>query len=184
MKILFCDIDSVLNHSKYAEDCYQGEEYAGDVFVEDKVPLCKDNIIALKHIFEAVPDLKVVWSTDWRLYDKPEYNGFKNPRQWLEAQDWMKDRIVGKTPKKMSSTHYEEIRMWFSENEYYRCAGDGKACIDQFMPGNYINVDKFAILDDYATNAMFSYFKDNFFQCQYDTGLTMEIAEKVISHFK
>ena len=35
MKILFLDIDSVLNHSKYAEDCYQGEEYAGDVFVED-----------------------------------------------------------------------------------------------------------------------------------------------------
>lgn len=164
MKILFLDIDSVLNHSRYAEDCYQGEEYAGDAFVEDKVPLCKDNIEALKYIFDAVPDLKVVWSTDWKLHDKPEYNGFKNPRQWLEAQDWMKDRVIGKTPKKLSSTHYEEIRMWLTYEK------------------KDIEVEKFAILDDYATNAMFSYFKGNFFQCWYDSGLTMEIAEKVVAH--
>lgn len=166
MKILFCDIDSVLNHSKLAEDCYDGEECAGSAFVEDKVPLCQDNIAALKHIFEEVPDLKVVWSTDWRLYDKPDYNGFKNPRQWLEKQPWMKGRIIGKTPKKMSSTHYEEIQMWFSYDK------------------KDIEVEKFAILDDYATNAMFLYFKDSFFQCWYDTGLTMEIAEKVIVHLK
>ena len=59
----------------------------------------------------------------------------------------MKDRIVGKTPKKMSSTHYEEIRMWFTYKK------------------NGIEVEKFAILDDYVSNATFSYFKDNFFQC-------------------
>lgn len=166
MKILFVDIDSVLNHSKYAEDCYQGEECAGDAFVEDKVPLCKDNIAALKHIFEAVPDLKVVWTTDWRLYDKPDYNGFKNPRQWLEAQDWMKDRVVGKTPKKMSSTHYEEIRMWFHYGS------------------NCSMVESFAILDDYDSYGMSTYFKNDFFKCTYERGLTMEIAEKVIAHFK
>ncbi len=184
MKILFLDIDSVLNHSKHTEDCYQGEEYAGGAFVEDKVPLCKDNIEALKRIFEAVPNMKVVWSTDWRLYDKPDYHSFKNPRQWLEAQDWMKDRVVGKTPKKMSSTHYEEIRMWFSENEHCCRVGDGKACMDWFMPGNYINVDKFAILDDYDSYGMSTYFKNEFFKCTYEHGLTMEIADKVIAHFK
>lgn len=166
MKVLFLDIDSVLNHSRYAEDCYQGEECAGDAFVEDKVPLCKDNIAALKHIFEAVPDLKVVWTTDWRLYDKSDYNGFKNPRQWLEAQDWMKDRVVGKTPKKMSSTHYEEIRMWFSYEK------------------KDLVIEKFAILDDYDSYGMSTYFKNDFFKCRYDDGLTMEIADKVIDHLK
>lgn len=166
MRILFLDIDSVLNHSRYAGDCYEGEEQAGCAFVEDKVPLCKDNIAALKHIFEAVPDLKVVWSTDWRLYDKPDYHGFKNPRLWLEAQDWMKDRVIDKTPKKMSSTHYEEIRMWLHYGE--KCG----------------MVEKFAILDDYDSYGMSTYFEDEFFKCTYEHGLTMEIAEKVIAHFK
>lgn len=166
MKILFLDIDSVLNHSRYAGDCYEGEEYAGCAFVEDKVPLCKDNIEALKHLFEEVPDLKVVWSTDWRLYDKPDYNGFKNPRQWLEAQDWMEGRVIGKTPKKMSSTHYEEIRMWFSYEK------------------KDLDIEKFAILDDYDSYGMSTYFKNDFFKCWYDNGLTMEIADKVIDHLK
>ena len=165
MKVLFLDIDSVLNVSSYGEDLYNDGK-SDFPFVEDNVPLNVKCIDALKHIFKEVPDLKVVWSTDWRLYDKPTYNGFKNPRLWLEAQDWMKDRVIGKTPKKMSSTHYDEIRMWFR---------DGKNCS---------MVESFAIIDDYATNAMFSYFKDNFFQCWYDSGLTMEIAEKVVKHFK
>lgn len=78
----------------------------------------------------------------------------------------MKDKVIGKTPKKMSSTHYEEIRMWFTYEK------------------KDIEVEKFAILDDYATNAMLSYFKDSFFQCQYDSGLTMEIAEKAVRHLK
>ena len=166
MKIVFCDIDSVLNHSKYAEDCYEGEEHAGDAFVEDKVPLCKDNIEALKHIFEEVPDLKVVWSSDWRLYDKPTYNIYRNPRLWLEAQSWMEGRVIGKTPKKMSSTHYEEIRMWFSHEK------------------KDLDVEKFAILDDYDSLGMTTYFKNDFFKCEPESGLTMETANKVIEHLK
>lgn len=166
MKILFLDIDSVLNHSKPAEDLYNGEECAGSPFVEDNVPLCKDNIAALKHIFEAVPDLKVVWSTDWRLYDKPDYHGFKNPRLWLEAQDWMEGRVIGKTPKKMSSTHYEEIRMWFSYEK------------------KDLDIESFAILDDYDSYGMSTYFKDEFFKCIYDDGLTIDIADRAIAHLK
>lgn len=166
MKILFLDIDSVLNCSKYGEDLYYGAEYAMEELIEANIPLCVSCIKALMYIFKEVPDLKVVWSTDWRLYDEPTYNGYGNPRFWLEKQPWMKDRIIGKTPKKMSSTHYEEIRMWFTYEK------------------KDIEVEKFAILDDYATNAMFSYFKDNFFQCWYDDGLTMEIAEKVVKHLK
>ena len=52
--------------------------------IEANIPLCVPCLKALMYIFKEVPDLKVVWSTDWRLYDKPDYNGFKNPRQWLE----------------------------------------------------------------------------------------------------
>ena len=165
MKILFLDIDSVLNISRYGEDLYCNGR-SDFPFVEDNVPLNVKCIDALKYIFNEVPDLKVVWSTDWRIYDEPTYNGFKNPRLWLETQDWMKDRIVGKTPKKMSSTHYEEIRMWFSYEK------------------KDIEVEKFAILDDYDSYGMSTYFKNEFFKCMYDSGLTMEIAEKVVKYLR
>lgn len=168
MKILFLDIDSVLNCSKYGEDLYYGAEYAMEELIEANIPLCVPCLKALMYIFKEVPDLKVVWSTDWRLYDKPTYNGYGNPRFWLEKQPWMKGRIIGKTPKKMSSTHYEEIRMWFSYDKK-----------DQ-----NIDVEKFAILDDYDSYGMSTYFKNEFFKCTYEAGLTMEIAEKVVKHLK
>lgn len=180
MKVLFLDIDSVLNHSTYAESLYcgKGNEFAGSQLVADGIPLCKDNIDALKHILSNVPNLKVVWATDWRLSTEPIYEGWQNPRIWLESQLWFKDVVVGNTPKKMSSTHYEEIRMWFKENEFIK---KHQTC--DWMRRTYIDVDDFAILDDYASNAMFSYFKEHFFQCWWDLGLTMDIASKVVDYF-
>ena len=163
MKILFLDIDSVLNVSRYGEDLYNNGR-SDFPFVEDNVPLNVKCIDALKYIFNEVPDLKVVWSTDWRLYDKPTYNDYRNPRLWLEKQIWMKNRIIGNTPKKMSSTHYEEIRMWFTYEK------------------KDLKIEKFAILDDYDSYEMSKYFKNEFFKCMYDSGLTMEIAEKVVKH--
>lgn len=180
MKILFLDIDSVLNHSTYAESIYcgKGNEFAGSPLIANDIPLCKDNVDALKHILDSIPDLKIVWSTDWRLNNDPTYEGWHNPRIWLESQDWIKDRIIGKTPKKMSSTHYEEIRMWFTENEFIKKHQD-----KDWMKQTHIEVDDFAILDDYSSNFMFSYFKGHFFQCWWDSGLTMEIASKVVIYF-
>lgn len=185
MKILFLDIDSVLNHSTYAESIYSGKgnEFAGSELVANDVPLCKDNLKALKYILDNVPNLKIVWSTDWRLCNETIYEHWQNPRMWLESQDWIKehvldDDILKNTPKKMSSTHYEEIRFWFNANEYRKTHAD-KSWID----GPYIDVDDFAILDDYASNAMFEHFKEHFFQCWWDCGLKMDIASKVVSYF-
>ena len=167
MKVLFLDIDSVLNCSRPAEDLYSdGPGAAAGPFVEPRVPLCRANVRELRRILEAVPGLTVVWSTDWRLYDDPEYGEFLNPRQWLEAQDWMKDRVVGKTPKKMSSTRYEEIRMWLS------------------CEGRKAGVGEFAILDDYCSAEMCRYFGGRFFRCGHEKGLTPEIADGVIRLFR
>ena len=101
-----------------------------------------------------VPELKIIWSTDWRLYDKLEYNGWKNPRQWIEQNmPSVSCKIAGRTPKKMSSTRPEEIHMWLSDNERAKRQGKDK-CYD---------ILGYAVIDDYATNAMFSWFKGHFF---------------------
>jgi len=171
VKILFLDIDSVLNHSKRGVDGYSDEGFAGDP-VEDGVPLCRGNVEALKGLLEAVPDAKVVWSTDWRLFKEDTWNGWKNPLKWLEAQDWMKGRVVGKTPKKMSSTRFEEISFWFSENEYNRRRA-GKAGAKPFF-----DVESYAVLDDYSSPGMYDKFGDRFFKCEWDEGLTPETAAK------
>ena len=170
MKILFLDIDSVLNTPKYGEDLYN-DRNSDFQFVEADVPLDVNCINALKHIFKEVPDLKVVWSTDWRLYNEPTFNSFKNPLIWLEAQDWMKDRVISKTPKlTMPSSHFEEIHAWLSKN-------------------TNIDVETFAILEDFVDlNGLAEFFKryyrNKIFKCEYGSGLTIEIAEKVVKHLK
>ena len=69
MKICFLDIDGVLNRSGYGEDTYF-DAYAGKNFaLED------DCVANLKRIFDAIRDLNVVWSSDWRFYDEPVWRG-------------------------------------------------------------------------------------------------------------
>ena len=170
-KILFLDIDSVLNKNKYGDDLYFDGDKACPALVEPGVPLFKDCCAELEKIVACVPELKIVWSTDWRLYDKPDYNGWKNPRLWIEQN--MPDvgsKVVGRTPKKMSSTRPEEIHMWLSDNERAKNLESEKS----------YDILGYAVIDDYATNAMFSWFKGHFFQTWSDDGLTGVIARQVI----
>lgn len=104
--VIFLDIDGVLNHSNHGEDTYY------DHFEGKKVPIDNDNLSNFEFVLEKYSDIKIVWSTDWRLYDKPEWNNWANPRLWLESRPLFKDRIIDNTPKKMSSEHFEEIWMW------------------------------------------------------------------------
>lgn len=156
VKLLFLDIDSVLNASRYAESIYD-EDFNCDRLVAASVPICKDNYQALKHIYENVPSLKVVWSTDWRLVDKPKWNGWSNPRLWLESQDWFKPLVIGKTPKKMSSTKPEELHMWFRDNIYSRKHKDR-----EWMDKPWFDVCSYAIVDDWDSSLMYKFGKHFF----------------------
>ena len=153
MRVVFLDIDSVLNHAAPGLDIYFDETEKG------KVPIDNGNLEAFKKVLAHDPDLKVVWSTDWRYYDDELWNGYMNPRLWLEAQDFMKGRIIGKTPQKMSSEHFHDIKWWLDEHD---------------------EVQKYVILED-------SYFPDKWFgldkhlvRVSRDTGLTDEDADDAI----
>lgn len=152
-KVVFLDIDGVLNHSDPGEDVYY------DKFDSQELPICQDNIDALKKILETSPDAKIVWTTDWRYFSKPMWNRWKNPLLWLESQPFMKDRIIGKTPMKMSSEHFHDIKWWLEDRD---------------------DVKKYVILED-------SYFPEEWFglekhliRVNHTTGLTVEDADNAL----
>lgn len=176
-KILFLDIDGVLNCNRYSEDIYyDGDKQSGDL-VAPAVPICKSCYEALETIAKNVPELKVVWSTDWRIHPREtSVNGWKNPLAWIEDNcEFLKGKIASKTPKKMSSTRPEEIRMWLSWNEYSK-----RHCPDADEQDSIFDIKGFAVLDDYGTNAMYSWFGCHFFKTWYDTGLTSHQAMQVV----
>lgn len=176
-KILFLDIDGVLNCNRYSEDIYYDGDMQSKDLVEPAVPICRSCYEALEAIAKNVPELKVIWSTDWRCHPhETTQNGWKNPLAWIEANcKFLEGKISGKTPKKMSSTRPEEIRMWLSWNEYYK---------DHYPDANekedIFDIVGYAIADDYATNAMYSWFGSHFFKTWYDTGLTMHQAMQIV----
>ena len=58
MRVLFCDIDGVLNFAEYGDDTYYDKYYGKEVALDDE---CIEH---LKRLLERFPDLKIVWSTD------------------------------------------------------------------------------------------------------------------------
>ena len=122
--------------------------------VQPDVPLCENSVIMLKSIIGATFDIGVVWSTDWRFEERETYDGWRNPRLWLEQQDWFSNVLIGKTPMKMSSNRFEEIHFWFTEN-HYREQHSEKAFMKDyaqnktFLKDDFYDIKNYAILDDF-----------------------------------
>ena len=175
--ILFLDIDSVLNCSKFAQTVYE-RRINDKIFIEPNVPLMKKNVAQLQRILLALPNLKIIWCTDWRLYLDEMYDCWKNPRIWLENQYWMKDRIIGNTPKRFTNTHPQEIHLWFKQNIF-----DEKHKDKNQIKDKYYDVSSYAILDDWDDSLMHK-FGSHLFLTNSKDGLTLEIADKLILDMK
>lgn len=166
-QVIFLDIDSVLNCFSYGDSSYGNTRKP---LIEPDVPLCAECVAAFKSVLDRLPDAAVVWSTSWALHDEDRWGEWRNPRKWLESQDWFASRLVGRTPRKMSSERHDEIWFWLIDNERY---ADEKDRID---------VSNFAILDDieYGMGS----FSRHFFRSDYETGLTSEQADRIVEYLK
>lgn len=168
MTVVFLDIDSVLNHSPVG-DCYEGGECG---FVDERTPISKDNLFALEYIVENTNNNRFVWSTSWAMEKEETWNGWNNPRLYIERLPWMKDMIIGSTPRKMSSERHEEIHFWLYENEYNL----------KMRRGVHYDITNFAILDDEKYGM--ERYGDHYFNCQWSTGLTVEQGKRVVEYLK
>jgi len=154
MKIIFLDIDGVLNHHK-CRWCFdhvsrksffveEGDEFTGFLGMDpERVKIVLD-------IVEKT-GAKIVLSSTWRKHN-----------DWLEtmvANGFNSDLFVGRTIHDWEMIRGQEIQAWIDEHQ---------------------DLKKFAIIDD-DSDMLPSQF-DSFFQTSFATGITPEIAEKIINH--
>lgn len=104
MKIIFLDVDGVLNWS--------GTEDRVGPFIG----LCSERIERFNRIIDAHPDAKVVISSTWRQGMVSVYEGMhKDPKALPEllAKRGLKGEVISFTPWRFSHVgRGEEIRMW------------------------------------------------------------------------
>ena len=159
MKLLFLDIDGVLN-SIQANSMFNKFRKAGSLpdhyrsFREHEFcPICVSNLI---NIVEEYKDLKIVVSSTWRLGQSTE-----DLQTLLGDIGIPKDRIIGKTPSLSGQERGNEIYDWLTNNNHTKT--------------------KYAVLDDDSDMTMVW---DSFFQTDNYVGLDYRVAEKVIKYFK
>ena len=127
-KVLFLDIDGVLNRAEYGEDLYE------DTYENYCVALHRPSIRALKKLLEKEPSLKIVWISDWAHCESCVCNKigtYLDPLYALESFSWLKEHVAGSI---------------FS-NRYVATEENAKAkAIKKYVIDNF--VESYAILDD------------------------------------
>ncbi len=159
MKLLFLDIDGVLNSvqansmfNKFRKDGKVPDHYRP--FRSDEFcPICVSNLI---DIVEKFDDLRIVVSSTWRIGTTVE-----ELQTLLGNIGIPKERVIGKTPIMSGKERGNEIYDWLQENKHTQT--------------------KYAVLDDDSDMTMVW---DCFFQTDNYVGLDYRVAEKVINHFK
>lgn len=132
MKIIFLDVDGVLNHAPK-----EGERFE---------ELDQKHIKIFQRIIKET-DCKIVLSSSWRMHE-----------DLVEKINDQVCEIIGKTISLASGFRGGEVAAWVNSNISI--------------------IDKYAILDDDSD----FYPKQPLFKTEWSTGLTDEIADKVITY--
>lgn len=177
-KILFLDIDTVLN----------GEIAMGDYphprkpFIQKNLPLCRENLHALRAVLDLYDDLGIVLTTDWIYFDSNMYYQWQNPLKWLMKQEWFAHHVIGWTPRKMSSSQREEIYFWLRQNEYNK--KNRKCEFAKKRPDEYkwFNVKNFVILTSPLRSM--DWYGDHYIKTSGEAGLTYEDAKHIAVYLK
>lgn len=161
MKILFLDIDGVLNSYQSAQLLDHVKRKDGDFpeFFQDYVTssgdMCPLAISNLEYILETVKTVQIVISSTWR-------HGctLRDLKNYFKMSPLIQSRIIDSTPSLRDAQRGDEIKRWVYNST---------------RP-----VHKFAVLDDDTDmNAVM----DDFFHVNHKKGLDWCVVEEVIRHF-
>ena len=158
MKVIFLDIDGVLtsrNSDSFIFECDSEKYKLNDYCLE-----------CLKYILDNVNNCKIVLSTSWRNYPDNHImiNTYGEVYKSLipQLKFLFGDYIVGKAPHNTSGNNkYTDISDYLSEHS---------------------EVVDFVVMDDDPTQGLQG-FGEQFFKISMYTGLTLEIAKKVVDYF-
>lgn len=153
MKVIFLDIDGVLNSEEFACWCHEFPDFVregGSNWVDP-------NAVKMITFLCEEYDVKLVISSSWRMFDvQSTIDCFKNYRDLTPLCKY----IVGVTPRNMDD------RIWESRGEE----------IQQYL-NEHPEVDNYVIVDD--DNDMLESQKDHFVRCNYVFGLIPSRVEKM-----
>lgn len=157
MKIIFLDIDGVLNHEAFYVKRHAEQQTI--IYVPKDYPLsefCPDAIENLNSLIEQT-GAKVVISSTWRHGKTVEQ------LQEILKKVGFKGEVIGKTPDMRNRSVFRgnEIHRWLSDNEKLI----GKS------PSEYRN---YVILDD--DSDMLFWQRNNFIKVDYSVGLTKGVV--------
>lgn len=164
MKILFLDIDGVLNSAQSNEMYYRQFLEAPEpkrrslLRREEFCPIACSN---LRRVLREVPDLKIIISSSWRIG-----RTLAELRTVLEKIGVESDRILDVTPRIHNEDRGIEIQEWLSRT-------DSNSLL---MPV----VEQFVIVDDDSDMA---HLKPHLVQTDWRLGLTWIDAENIIKIF-
>lgn len=166
-KILFLDIDGVLNRrpteSEIIGKCHPGLTHEEFLWVVEG--LSPMHVKRLKDLIDLIGDLKIVFSTTWRLLPDHPIVGEDWRKTLAEMLECDSARFIGDTPY-ISTTENrrgKEILKWLTDNAQH----DSKWCI---LDDNHWEIEK-------VVDADRCFFTDE------RIGLTDEIVDKIINYF-
>jgi hypothetical protein len=161
MKIIFLDIDGVLN-SVQSANYWNRRVKEGSSAVGGLKKLCPIACSNLQYILEKDEDIKIVLSSTWRISDNWKEN-FKN----AEMPHAILSRIIDRTPRKLSMERGHEIKLWL---EYAKEEGLG--------------VEDFIIIDDDHYDMGEFRGTSRFINTSATTGIVWDEVERIIKYFK
>ena len=166
MKILFLDIDGVLNskqafkfwhHHRDQKRWENGlEHYKGTLFqylAQEFCPICLSN---LEWIMREVEDLRIVVSSTWRLGKTVEML-----KEIFEFSPIIANAILDKTPRLEDRIRGHEIQEWLDEQAFAR-------------------IEKFVIVDD---DSDMDHLMDRLVKTDNNVGLDYNKAREIIDRF-
>lgn len=115
MQVLFLDFDGVLNSKQHFmmiknEEIETTEDPESADYLLMKLQVNVNNMWVLGYILRQLPELKIVISSAWGLH----YN-LDQFKRLFKHFDLPEDRLIGITPRKMSSYRCNEIQWWLEE---------------------------------------------------------------------
>lgn len=163
MKIIFLDIDGVLNTERYIIEQYNQRGKRPPIADYNFDPICLEN---LKELIKAT-NAYIVISSSWRIREDEfvqwQLGKYNNDEHWNALirnlnSIGLNERILDVTPR-LSRERGNEIRKWLQNNEQ-------------------LNIESFVIIDD--DRDMCEFTETNLVKCNWKDGLTEELKDEAI----
>lgn len=154
MKILFLDIDGVLNSERHRETVIVNRLLADENSIDSEA------VKILQSLVEEYSDLRIVISSSWR-----KICSIAELKAMLQDKGLDSSKIIEYTPVIHNTQRGEEIKSWLK---------------GQFIKSNF-PVHQFVILDD--DDDMGS-LKNHLIQTDYKVGITLSDVDKIKDFFK